>query len=146
VRTLLRSLLLPGERRLHFQAERDKRRREVLARLCDAGVRAKVYESRGRPDAARAAALLRLTDDLVKLDARRLVLESRGSTADHRDRQVLARVLGPGPVLSYAHLRPHEEPLLWVPDAIAWSYGAGGEWRRRVASVVDEVVAVDSGR
>jgi hypothetical protein len=141
-RTLMRSLLLPGERRVHFQSERDGRRREVLGRLVDAELRTKIYESVGKPDAARPAALLQLTEDLVKLDARRLVLESRGQAADRRDRQVIARVVGPRPELAYEHLRPHEEPLLWIPDAVAWSYGAGGEWRRRARPLVDDVVSV----
>ena len=25
------------------------------------------------------------------------------------------------------------DPLLWVPDAVAWSWMRGGEWRRAVA-------------
>jgi hypothetical protein len=33
--------------------------------------------------------------------------------------------------------------MLWVPDAIAWAYGCGGEWRRRSQPVVVDVVDVD---
>jgi hypothetical protein len=101
-----------------------------------------VYESEAKPDAARPAALLQLAQHLVKLDVRRLVLESRGQAADRRDRQVIARALGPRPRLSYEHMRPHEEPLLWIPDAVARSYCAGGDWRRRVRPLVEEVVSV----
>jgi hypothetical protein len=41
----------------------------------------------------------------------------------------------PGPAPS-----PDEEPLLWVSDAVAWAMGAGGDWRRRVEPMIDEVV------
>jgi len=46
---------------MHFQSERDSRRREVIARLADAGLHTRVYESSGAAGAARAAALVRLT-------------------------------------------------------------------------------------
>lgn len=71
-RTLLRGLCLPGERRVHFQFERDTRRRTVIARLVAAGVRVRIYEADGPAAAARAAGLTRLVEDLMKLDARRL--------------------------------------------------------------------------
>ncbi|WP_179118522.1 hypothetical protein [Saccharothrix sp. ALI-22-I] len=41
--------------------------------------------------------------------------------------------------LTYEHFRAHEGPMLWAGDAIAWSYGAGGEWRRRVAGRLEKV-------
>ncbi|HEY6746725.1 MAG TPA: hypothetical protein VI357_13525 [Mycobacteriales bacterium] len=148
-RTLVRALPLPGARRLHFQSERDSRRREVIAMLASTGLRTRVYESRGQPEAARCAALVALTEDLFKLDAGRLVLESRGRVADGLDRRVIARTLarsGPDPRLSYQHLRPYEEPMLWVSDAVAWCYGAGGGWRRRALPLVDEVTRVQSVR
>lgn len=33
-----------------------------------------------------------------------------------------------------------EELLLSLPDAIGWALGAGGAWRKRVTSVVDQLV------
>lgn len=38
--------------------------------------------------------------------------------------------------LVYEHLRPHEEPLLWVSDAAAWAVGASREWRKRVSRII----------
>ena len=40
---------------------------------------------------------------------------------------------------TYEHLRPHEEPLLWVADAVVWAHGAGGDWPRRIAPMVSLV-------
>ena len=30
------------------------------------------------------------------------------------------------------HIASRQEPLLWLPDIFAWSYGAGGIWRERI--------------
>jgi hypothetical protein len=32
--------------------------------------------------------------------------------------------------------RSHTEPLLWAADALCWAVGIGGDWRRRVETVV----------
>jgi len=79
---------------------------------------------------------------LLKQRCQRLVLESRGPSDDHRDARTLAAALAPAPSASglvYEHLRPYEDPLLWIPDAVSWCYGAGGDWRRRVSPLVERV-------
>lgn len=44
---------------------------------------------------------------------------------------------------TYEHLAPHEEPLLWVADGVAWAWGAGTDWRRRVAPLLADVRRID---
>ena len=39
----VRSLVLPGQRRIHFTKERDERKRLILSRLIPLGVRAQVF-------------------------------------------------------------------------------------------------------
>jgi hypothetical protein len=34
------------------------------------------------------------------------------------------------------------EPLLWLPDIIAWCYGRGGTWRDAVEPLVAEVIEI----
>lgn len=46
--------------------------------------------------------------------------------------------------LTYEHLAPYMVPLLWIPDAVAWAYAKGGDWRRRVAPMLDHVVVLDA--
>jgi len=88
--------------------------------------------------------------DLVKMSAHRLVLESR-QDRDHLDRRTLRAALADltgattGPLV-YEHLRPSEDPLLWPPDALAWCYGAGGDWLRRIMSMVEHVAELDARR
>jgi hypothetical protein len=102
------------------------------------GSQAQVYLGSGRPARVRAACLERLVVDAVTLDTRRLVIESRGD-ADRHDRAAIHRLVGKIDNLTYEHLCPHDDPALAIPDAIAWAYGAGGDWRRRVARMVTKV-------
>jgi len=48
----------------------------------------------------------------------------------------LARAGGCRDRLRYDHLRASAEQLLAVPDAVAWCWACGGEWRRRGDPVV----------
>jgi hypothetical protein len=77
------------------------------------------------------------------------VLERRDRHLDHTDRQTITRALNLARPLaaddgtgdfSCEHLQPHQEPALWIPDAVAWSHGAGGVWRARVSPLVECVV------
>ena len=42
-------------------------------------------------------------------------------------------------ILHYEHRRAHVEPLLSLPDAVAWCWVRSGEWRRRIAPIVAHV-------
>ena len=135
----VRTLVLPGQRRLHFTNESDSRRRHILATLERLGVRAHVVQSDHKREAAGREACHR---DLVALAARdgheRIVFE-RDESIEHADRRILydaVRRLGAGDAISYAHETAHQEPLLWIADAIAWSHARGGDWRRRVQPLI----------
>ncbi len=136
-RSAVRALLLRGERRIHFSKESDRRRRELLARLCDHGFDVALYTAPAHDPTARASLVTLLVDDLGE-ELHRLVFESRaaGDVADQRHLIELHRAGRFPDHATYEHLRPHEEPLLWVADAVAWSHGAGGDWTRRIAPMV----------
>lgn len=131
-RQALRGLLLPGQRRLHFATESNRRRRLILSRLSELTAESVVYlaEHRDQP-AARAAILERAAKELQGDGIAGLTIESR-SGQDHHDRGVIYRALGPDPALTYRHMTAAEEPMLWIPDAIAWAYGRGGDWKRQL--------------
>ncbi|WP_424447691.1 hypothetical protein [Microbacterium arborescens] len=40
----------------------------------------------------------------------------------------------------YRHVAPHEHPLLWASDAVAWCHSNGGDWIRRVDAIVESRV------
>jgi hypothetical protein len=146
-RQALRRLLLPGQSRLHFATESDRRRRLILSRLGDLTTASVVFVAahRNQP-AARAAILTRAFVDKHCRDVTRVTIESRQGQ-DHTDRATIFRALGPKSRIVYRHATAAEEPMLWVPDAIAWAYGRGGNWRRQVErlELVADVTRVEIG-
>jgi hypothetical protein len=144
-RSALRGMLLGGERRLHLVNESPQRRRALLSGVARLDVRASVYWTPGRSDSARPKLIEAMVADLVDRDVRRLVFESRAEL-DVFDRRLLGHLRRADVLpdsLLYDHMRPHEEPLLWAADAVAWAIGAGGDWRRRIAPIIDDVVDID---
>jgi hypothetical protein len=145
LRTVLRGLLLPGQREMHLKAEKAPRRRALLDQLVASGAVGTVYvasATRATQEAARALCLHQLTVDLLKAEAHRLVLDSRGDR-DRFDVRTLQAALGAHPAatrLTYEHLDSAHELLIGVADMIGWAYGAGGDWRRRVAPAVTSVI------
>ena len=142
-RRVLRGLLLPGQSALHFKNERDGRRRQLLTGICSLPVEAAVYVSDAKGQAtARRACLEAVVADLAEEKAERPVLElSDGDLA--ADRRTLfdagRKHAGTSPALRYDHLRAPAEPLLWVPDAVAWAWSHGSPWRARISSLVTNV-------
>jgi hypothetical protein len=142
-RRALTSLLLRGARELHFKKEKEPRRRLLIDRIAAMPVTSRLYVGTCSPkteEAARQRCLVSLAEDLLALQAHRLVLDTR----DHRDgqdRRTLRQALGFQPSkteLTYEHVDSTAEPLLWISDAVAWCFGAGGDWRRRASPLVTE--------
>jgi len=142
-RALMRGLRSRGERRVHFTHERDTIQKDIAARLVAAALRTRIYQGQGRSEAVRDQCLRAAVSDIAPEGVLRLVLESRdhkGNLSDRRTIQSALTSCGTSPDLAYEHMFAHEEPALWVPDAIAWCYGAGGEWRRRIEPIVEKTV------
>ena len=141
VRRAVRAMCQPGQRRVHFAKEGPARRRAVLSALAELGVQARIYRNPSGVKRSRELCLDALVGDIATAGAERLVIESR-ATMDHLDDRVIKaalRRIGTGE-LTFGHASAHEEPLLWVPDAIAWAVGRGGDWRRRAEPLLDKVV------
>lgn len=145
LRTVMRGFLLPGQREMHLKAEKAPRHRILLDRLVAAGAVGTVYvapATRAAQETARAFCLHQLTVDLLKAEAHRLVLDSRGER-DRFDVRTLQAALGVHPAatrLTYEHLDSAHEILIGVADMIGWAYGAGGDWQRRVAPAVTAMI------
>jgi hypothetical protein len=133
---------LAGSRaRLHFHEELNSRRRSALEAFTTMPMsvqvvvchrRHRVTEFQAR-DACLSAIVLSLQAQMVP----RLTIESRQDDRD--DRRTIARSRLSTPPLVFEHRRSVREPLLWIADAIAWAYGAGGSWLPLVRPLVDEV-------
>ncbi|MGH7870371.1 MAG: hypothetical protein ACREP9_22690 [Candidatus Dormibacteraceae bacterium] len=148
LRRTLRALVLPRERTIHFNNESPSRKKQLLARFTATGaIRGRIYTAQhpARSE-ARKACMTALLQDLAAGDCRRLVIESREGR-DKQDRQVIVdqqRQRQGLREMAYDHMRPYEEPLLWIADGLAWGYGAGGDWRSRTASMIEQIVEIGS--
>ena len=61
-----------------------------------------------------------------------MVIES--CDQDHQDNQVIREMVIKSQAQEqfiYLHSAPASDPLLWLPDIVAWAFGRGGDWRRR---------------
>lgn len=129
----LREQLRGGARRLHFAKESPATRRRVLARLGPLPLRARTWRCQidhgTNERSARDACLKQFAGWIVNsVNIGQVVIESCDDAEDQRDRAIILQGLGKSTV-RYWHARPYEEPLLWLPDAVAWSMGAGPRWR-----------------
>jgi hypothetical protein len=143
----LRGLLLPGQRELHFNDQQDPRRRvlsDAIARLpIDVRIYHRTCERYFEP--SRQECIKRLTNDLLVAGAHRLVLDTRAEL-DKKDEETIRKVFAPQPFgarFNYEHVDSTSESLLWVADAAAWCFGAGGVWRKRVDSIISAVIDLD---
>lgn len=143
-RRTLRALHLAGQRRLHMVKEHPSRQRLILSTISSMPVAVTIY--RARPGSAihererRGHCLDGVIRDLATRPGARLVLE-RDETTVRTDRaRLYAAARREGcPDLEYVHESAAVEPLLALPDAVAWAWNRGGDWRRRTAPVVDRV-------
>lgn len=136
LRRSLRGLLLPGQRRLHFKKESPRRRKMLIDSLVRLAVDATVCQCRLTPGRrAEQARRMCFTSAVRDLQDRGvdscMFIESRGSL-DRIDNETIVAAPRARPSVSFGHLMPNEDPLLWLPDCFAWPVGAGGDWLRRM--------------
>ena len=143
-RRQLQGLILPRQRSLHMKDESDSRRRQIVDTIirmgASHGLATVVYDAgRDQSERDRRALCLRaLVDDAAHHSRSRIILDLDESLKSW-DRQKLielARAAGTRDRLTYEHQSRTDEPLLTVPDAIAWCWARGGAWRERIQPVV----------
>jgi hypothetical protein len=73
-----------------------------------------------------------------------LVVELDESLASWDNQRLIefTRAEGCRDTLAYEHRRAAQEQLLAIPDAIAWCWANGGDWKRRIIPAVTGVQAV----
>lgn len=133
----LRSLLLPGMRRLHMTEQKDGFKKTILTALRGTGLEARVYSCRAKLDVARPACLEAAVLEALAIGAERLVIENHSGA--RADRRLISHLVSAGrrEALRYEHVDGFKDPLLWAADAVVWAFGAGGRWR----SVVDPLIS-----
>lgn len=138
MRKSVRGLLLPGQSRLHMAKESASRQRHLARAVSGLGIEVLIV-SRAHHLASERENRDRVLAELIGLIAERPVerLSIESCDQDRQDRVVVANALnGRSFPAGYHHMRPSLEPLLWLPDIVAWSHGKGGEHRKLVAPLL----------
>ena len=136
LRKVLRSELKPGQRSIHFKKENPSRRKQLLELFGRQRLNTTLIESKARYDMeARFECLERLVNHALVSGVNRLVFERDDSVFkfDEASLYSLLRRQARAANLGFEHFYRHEEPLLWIPDSIAWCANQGGDWARRIA-------------
>lgn len=75
---------------------------------------------------ARTSICLEHDDSMIQVDRSVLIAVIKAHRAENN--------------LQYRHDRAASEPLLALPDAVAWAWARGGEWRPRCEGMVTKVI------
>lgn len=139
MRTTMRGLLLPGSRSLHMRKEH-KRAARILSTVVDLDPTVAIFRVPRTIAAldARRASVRALAAMACHLRADRVVFDTIDSMVARDRSWVIDGVHSAGeptPPFSYHHLRRHEEPLLWIADAVGWAWARGGQYRREVEPI-----------
>jgi hypothetical protein len=131
VRDLLRSLLQGNEPRLHWRDEDDRRRTKIAAAVGAVDMAAIVVVgvpmAKRKQERARRLCMETLMPALEALGVSRVFMEARTPSLVTRDREQVANLVGKKLItkdLRVLSARPRDEPMLWVPDAVAGAVGA----------------------
>ncbi|HEX3779155.1 MAG TPA: hypothetical protein VHX38_05780 [Pseudonocardiaceae bacterium] len=145
LRKQLSCLLMPGQRELHFYHEKTPRRRALVDKIARLPVTVRIYQTRYTPrtdEDARQACLELAVTDLLNMGTHRLVIDTRAER-DRFDGRTIRNQLSDQPAhgnFSYEHNDSKLEPLCWIADTAGWCFGAGGNWRRRIMPIIDDVI------
>jgi len=142
MRATMKSLRVPGSRRVHMASDGGYRNRLVAA-VAALDVEVLIYRASVKGVSqrqARSDCLRRMVPDLVAVGVSNLYLES--CDQDAADRLVLGQARASESRLHFDHRKPHEDPMLWVPDVIAWAWGRDKQWRQKVDHLVTVVIDV----
>lgn len=125
-----------GARRIHMKSEGDTSRKRIISGLSGLEISTHIVEVSQYSSElkARAACLRQVLDDCERRQAASLTIE-RDESLNQWERQFMLTHLRDRRLASeftYQWKNPTEEPLLWIPDIVVWSYARDGEWRKRV--------------
>jgi hypothetical protein len=149
IRDLLRELTLTRGGRLHWVDESSKRRDRIIAAVTALDVAAIVTIGspmhRSKQERARRCCLERLFYELGLMSVADVQLESRTATPDRRDLRLVDSARDKGLIsrdLKVGFARPRDEPMLWLPDAVAGAVTAAklGEprWLLAMSEILTE--------
>ena len=145
IRGALKTLTQRGKSRVHMYEESRGRQYSIAREIGQLNVSAwliSVANTTCKQPASRFLALEALVEIRALQESRIIVLENSNSM--RRDNRTLNEISRNTSFQfpHYRHMNSRYEPLLWLPDIVAWCYGRGGPWRDAVEPLVDEVIEI----
>lgn len=130
IREELRGLLLGRAKRLHWRDQVPKRRRVIATVIAGLTIPHTVVVgapiSPQRQERARRLCLERLLFELIELGVTQVWLETRTQSLNARDLTVIEAFRAKNSIsesLTVRFAQPEQEPMLWLPDAVAGAVG-----------------------
>jgi hypothetical protein len=131
IRQILRSLLYKRQERLHWRDEEAPRRTKIAEAVGGLDVAATVVIgtplAKKKQERARRKCLETLLPRLDEMGVTQVVLERRTPSLVAADRKMVIAIRGKrliGAGLRVETAQPKDEPMLWLPDAVAGAFGA----------------------
>jgi hypothetical protein len=108
--------------------------------MCRLDVDAFIYVTRLKDSVtARRLCLEAIAEDLSVSAVDRLVLDLAEGHVAADKRTLFEATRRLGSKMRYEHRRSKTEPMLWVPDAVAWCYSHRGDWWNIAKPIVRRV-------
>ncbi|WP_255447706.1 hypothetical protein [Schumannella sp. 10F1B-5-1] len=148
VREALRPLLLPGQIKVHWRDERDRRRFALVDAIRELEPVNVVIAHRSAPsrktERFRRKCLEQVYIELSAMDTFDITLESRGASQDSQDRAHIVALQGQSmdARMRIAHQRGGDEPLLWIPDIVLGAVNSAHDGDRRYLDAIAGTVMI----
>lgn len=151
IRDTLRGRLVKRQPRWHWRTESAKRRLEMAEVIAGFSLAHTVVigapVNERRQERARRICMERLYFELHSREVDTVWVESRHESLNRRDREMVDALRGKGVIgesMRVEFALPKQEPMLWIPDAVAGAVGAfrkGEDQRARtvLGDAVEEI-------
>jgi hypothetical protein len=144
---MLRELTFTKGGRLHWVDESSKRRDRIAAAVAALDLAAVVTIGspvhRSKQERARRCCLERLFYELGLMGVSDVLPESRTATPDRRDLRLVDYARDKGLIpqgFKVGFARPRDEPMLWIPDAVAGAVTAANLGEPRWLLAMSEIL------
>jgi hypothetical protein len=147
LRKRVAALKMPGQRSIHFVNEGENRRKKLIQEYSELGITAvKVVSTRKNKLDAREDCVRALVHLAASMRCQSLVFERDESVVSKDElwlKSELRKINNSEPI-GFQHLSRHEEPILWIADALAWCDSRSSDWRKRVQSLIVAAIEIDT--
>ena len=135
-RKVLSGLRMKGQQHIHFSNEGPSRKRHILSTITAIDLHCIFLVTEQKPEKqARQDCLNALIETLNRSEEYLIILDY---DENHlvSDKQVIRSALekrGLTSLVTYRHERSRSQPLLWLPDILAWPLARSREWSKTLS-------------